>query len=153
MKIEKVRKESFTVIGKEGSTLQGEGFIQKLYDEANAHFNEIAMLARKDEQGNLLGIWGLMSDFSRSYKPWENFNRGLYLAGVEVFDDSVAPAGWNKWTVPAYEYLKVEAEGPDTFDRMVEYLKDHKIELAGAVFDYSCLKTGRNYMYFPVEKT
>ena len=37
MKIEKVRKESFTVIGKEGSTLQGEGFIQKLYDEANAH--------------------------------------------------------------------------------------------------------------------
>ncbi len=96
MKIEKVRKESFTVIGKEGSTLQGEGFIQKLYDEANAHFSEIAMLARKDEQGNLLGIRGLMSDFSRSYKPWENFNRGLYLAGVEVFDDSVAPAGWNK---------------------------------------------------------
>ena len=96
MKIEKVRKESFTVIGKEGSTLQGESFIQKLYDEANAHFNEIAMLARKDEQGNLYGIRGLMSGFSRSYKPWENFNRGLYLAGVEAFDDSVAPAGWNK---------------------------------------------------------
>ena len=30
MNIEKVTKGSFTVIGKEGSTLDGEGFIQRL---------------------------------------------------------------------------------------------------------------------------
>lgn len=44
----KVIKEEFVVIGKEGSTLDGEGFIQKLWNEANAHFCEIAHLAKKD---------------------------------------------------------------------------------------------------------
>lgn len=38
MKIEKIRKESFTVIGKEGSTDDGAGFIQRLWDDANGHF-------------------------------------------------------------------------------------------------------------------
>lgn len=39
----KVRKESFAVIGKEGSTNDGEGFIQKLWDDANGHFDEVAL--------------------------------------------------------------------------------------------------------------
>lgn len=38
----KVIKKSFVVIGKEGSTLDGEGFIQKLWDDANSHFGEVA---------------------------------------------------------------------------------------------------------------
>ena len=33
MKVEKCIKESFAVIGKEGSTLDGQGFIQKLWKE------------------------------------------------------------------------------------------------------------------------
>ena len=41
----KVIKEKFVVIGKEGSTLDGEGFIQKLWDDANSHFSEVAHLA------------------------------------------------------------------------------------------------------------
>ena len=40
-----VIKKKFVVIGKEGSTLDGEGFIQKLWNDANSHFNEIAHLA------------------------------------------------------------------------------------------------------------
>lgn len=81
MKIEKCRKESFAVIGKEGSTLDGQGFIQKLWENANTHFNEVQPLAKKDEAGQLLGIWGAMSDLSRSFRPWEdNFSKGLYLA-------------------------------------------------------------------------
>lgn len=44
----KVIKKSFVVIGKEGSTLDGEGFIQKLWNDANSHFNEVAHLAKKD---------------------------------------------------------------------------------------------------------
>ena len=44
----KVIKEEFVVIGKEGATLDGEGFIQKLWDAANGHFNEVAHLAKKD---------------------------------------------------------------------------------------------------------
>ena len=63
-------KKAFVVIGKEGSTLDGEGFIQKLWDDANSHFSEIAHLAKKDANGNLVGIWGTMSDMSHSFKPW-----------------------------------------------------------------------------------
>ena len=33
----KVIKEEFVVIGKEGSTSDGEGFIQKLWNDANGH--------------------------------------------------------------------------------------------------------------------
>ena len=47
MKIEKVSKDSFVVIGKEGSTRDGDGFIQRLWQDANTHFDEIADLAKK----------------------------------------------------------------------------------------------------------
>ena len=81
MKIEKRIKTSFSVIGKEGSTLEGDGFIQKLWTDANSHFEEVQPLAKIDENGNLAGIWGAMSDCTRSFKPWEdNFSKGLYLA-------------------------------------------------------------------------
>ena len=67
MKISKCVKESFTVIGKEGSTNDGDGFIARLWEDANGHFSEVAHLAKKDGKGNLAGIWGAMSDFSRSF--------------------------------------------------------------------------------------
>ena len=90
----KVIKEKFVVIGKEGSTLDGEGFIQKLWDDANSHFSEVAHLAKKDANGGIVGIWGAMSDISRSFKPWEDgFSKGLYLAGVECVDNAEAPDG------------------------------------------------------------
>ena len=83
MKIERCKKEPFIVIGKEGATTDGTDSIQKLWNDANSHFGEVAHLAKKDENGNISGIWGAMSDFSRSFQPWEGFNQGLYLAGVE----------------------------------------------------------------------
>ena len=52
MKITEISKDSFTVIGKEGSTRDGDGFIQRLWQDANAHFDEIADLAKRDETGN-----------------------------------------------------------------------------------------------------
>ena len=58
MKIEKIIKGSFAVIGKEGSTSDGDGFIQKLWEDTNTHFDQISHLAKKDENGNLVGIWG-----------------------------------------------------------------------------------------------
>ena len=39
MKIEKCIKETFVVIGKEGSTKDGQGFIQKLWSDANSHLS------------------------------------------------------------------------------------------------------------------
>lgn len=152
MKIEKCVKKSFAVIGKEGSTSDGEGFIKRLWDNANSHFEEIRHLAKVDENGNLVGIWGAMSDFSRSFNPWENFSKGLYLAGVECNDDADAPDGWTKWIIPGYEYIYVECENGDTFSQTIEYLKDNSIALAGAVHDFTCPQTGKNYMFFPIRK-
>lgn len=98
-------------------------------------------------------IWGAMSDFSRSFNPWENFNKGLYLAGVECVDDAEAPVGgWTKWIIPGYEYLYVECENDDTFPKAIEYMKDNNIPLVGAVHDFTCPQTGKNYMYFPIRK-
>ena len=152
MKIEKCIKEAFTVIGKEGSTLEEQGFIQKLWSDANSHFAEVSHLAKKDEQGNIVGIWGAMSDFSRSFHPWEdNFSKGLYLAGVECEDNAEAPKGWTKWRIPGYEYIYVECEKENTFSEVLDYMKANNITLAGAVHDFTCPETGKNYMFFPVK--
>ena len=108
MKIESCIKESFSVIGKEGSTEDGAGFVQNLWADANSHFAEVAHCAKKDENGNLVGIWGAMTDFSRSFQPWEDgFRKGLYLAGIECPEDAQSPEGWTKWTVPGFAYLRV----------------------------------------------
>lgn len=144
-------KESFAVIGKEGAALDGEGFIQRLWDDANAHFGEVQHLARRDETGNLVGIWGAMSDLTRSFQPWEDqFSRGLYLAGVECGDDAEAPAGWTKWVVPGYEYICVAADGETTFSDALASLRADGLTLAGAAHDFTCPKTGKSYMLFPI---
>ena len=151
MKITKQIKASFCVIGKEGSTLDGQGFIQKLWEQANTHFDEVRHLAKKEGNGNFAGFWGAMSDFSRSFQPWEeNFSHGLYLAGVECPDDASAPEGWTKWTIPCYEYLCVEVEGASTFPEMLDYMRENSIDLVGAVHDFTCPSSGRNYMFFPI---
>lgn len=153
MKIEKCIKESFVVIGKKGSTEEGNGFIQKLWEDANSHFHEVQHLAKKDENGNIAGIWGAMSNFSHSHKPWEdNFSKGLYLAGVECRDDAEAPEGWVKWIIPGYEYLYVECDRPNVFSEMIEYLNGEGMELAGAALDFTCPETGKNYIFFPIKK-
>ena len=151
MKIEKRIKPSFSVMGKEGSTLDGQGFIRKLWEDANSHFGEVQSLAKKDEHGDLVGIWGTMSDFSRSFKPWEdNFSKGLYLAGVECVDDAQPPKGWTKWTIPGYEYLCAEVESGSTFTDMLDYMKQNDLALVGAVHDFTCPSSGKNFMYFPI---
>lgn len=151
MKIEKRIKPSFSVIGKEGSTLDGQGFIQKLWEDANSHFGEVQSLAKKDEHGDLVGIWGAMSDLSHSFKPWEdNFSKGLYLAGVECVDDAQPPEGWTKWTIPGYEYLCAEVESGSTFTDMLDYMKQNDLALVGAVHDFTCPSSGKNFMYFPI---
>ncbi len=148
----KVIKEEFIVIGKEGSTADGEGFIQKLWQDANGHFSEVAHLAKKDANGNLVGIWGAMSDRSRSFQPWEdNFRKGLYLAGVECVDQAEAPSGWTKWTIPSYEYLVAENHS-GAFEQTMRKMKEARIPLAGAVHEYTDPATGKDYLYFPIRK-
>ena len=153
MIIEKRIKASFSVIGKEGSTQEGTGFIQNLWMAANSSFSEVQPLAKKDENGNLAGIWGAMSDFTLSFKPWEdNFSKGLYLAGVECADDAQAPEGWVKWTIPGYEYLCAEVENGDTVSDVRDYMEANGIALVGAVHDFTRPSDGKNYMFFPIRR-
>lgn len=153
MKINKCTKESFIVIGKEGSTNDGEGFIQKLWEDANSHFNEVEQLAKRDDKGNIIGVWGAMSDLSRSFLPWKNgFTEGLYLAGVECIDQSEAPVGWTKWVIPSYEFVYVENESNDTFQRVIQYLQENDIALVGAAHDFNCPETGKGYLFFPIRR-
>ena len=148
----KVIKKAFVVIGKVGSTLDGEGFIQKLWNDANSHFNEVAHLAKKDANGNLVGMWGAMSDMSHSLKPWEDgFRKGLYLAGVECVDHAEAPDGWTKWIIPGYQYIVVENHN-GVFEDTIGQMKEEGIPLVGAVHDYTDPATGKNYMYFPIRE-
>lgn len=156
MEIKKCIKESFSVIGKEGSTKDGSDFVGRLWEDANNHFSEIKTLAKKDESGNILGVWGLMSDFSRSLMPWsENFTKGLYLAGVEVMNNIEAPENWVKWTVPTFEYLyvRVDKEYENSFSYVLNYMKTNDIKLEGAVFDYNCPEeNGQLYLFFPIRR-
>ena len=148
----KVIKKKFVVIGKEGSTLDGEGFVQKLWNDANGHFSEVAHLAKKDANGNIVGIWGAMSDISHSFKPWEDdFSKGLYLAGVECFDDAKAPDGWTKWTIPGYEYIVVENHEVVS-EETIRKINEKGIALVGAVHDYTDPATGKDYLYFPIRE-
>ncbi len=150
--MENIIKKAFVVIGKEGSTLDGEGFIQKLWDDANGHFDEVAHLAKRDENGNLVGIWGAMSDLSHSFQPWEDgFSKGLYLAGVECVDNAEAPDGWTKWVIPGYEYLVVENHD-GAFGDTIRQMQEEGIALVGAVHDYTDPATGKGYLYFPIRK-
>lgn len=152
MKFEIRKKERFAVIGKLGSTEEGEGFIQRLWQEANSHFDEVVPLAKKTEDGGFAGFWGLMSDKALRFLPWENdFSEGLYLAGVETVDSAEPPEGWVKWVSPGYEFLVAEA-GPTAFTQALEYLKDNGLELAGAVYDYTDPKSGAGYQFFPVRR-
>ena len=146
-------KDSFTVIGKEGSTQDGEGFIPKLWAEANAHFSEISHLAKRNASGDLVGLWGAMSDFSRSFLPWEyGFRQGLYLAGCECEDDAEAPEGWTKWVVPAYEYIYAEQEDENTFRKLMAYMFQKQLSMVGAAQDFTDPKTGKCFVFIPIRK-
>lgn len=151
--MERIIKPAFTVIGMEGSTLDGPDFLPLLWEKANSRFGEVAPLARKHPDGTLCGVWGAMSDMSRSFLPWEeDFTRGLYLAGVEAMDDALPPPGWTRWDIPGYEYIRLEVDNQFCFGRGLALLQDEGLPLAGAVHDFTDPATGTHYMLFPIRK-
>ena len=151
--MERIIKPAFAVIGMEGATTDGPGFIAALWETANSRFGEVAALAKTNEDGSLCGVWGAMSDMSRSFRPWEDgFTRGLYLAGVEVRDDAQPPQGGVRWDIPGFEYIRVENNASDVFPRTLKMIAAEGLTLAGAVHDFTDPATGKSYMCFPVRK-
>ena len=151
-------KPSFTVIGKlgQGPASEGAKWVPALWEEANQNFKEIKDLAQTDEAGNIVGIWGAMSDISESFARWGE--EGKYLAGCEVVDGSEAPAGWTKWFIPSYRYAVIpcdQSNYQDKFNYMIdEFLPHNNYTLAGAVHEFynPAEANGELYLYFPIEK-
>lgn len=153
MTAELCEKPAFAVIGKLGATPDGPDFIKTLWQQANEHFAEIEPLVKRDPQGTPVGFWGAMSDMSGAFAPWEeDFTRGLYLAGAEVRDGAEAPAGWTRWDIPGFVYVKIAGPEPDLFRLGLEYLEAHGLSLAGAVQDFTDPKDGDCYQMFPIQR-
>lgn len=144
------------VIGKEGFCTKEAQQAPALWQEANVHFPEIAPLVMLEADGTPVGFWGAMTDETRSWLPWtEDFSRGYYLAGAEVYADSTAPEGWTKWVMPARKYLKfgiTDGDYAGSFSAGLKELVDRGLKLAGAVCEYTCPRDGKNYYFYPYEE-
>lgn len=156
MKIHEVDLPEIAIIGKLGFCSKENNIVEELWNQANHHFGDVAALGMKENDGSYVGFWGAMSDESMSFLPWEDhFSKGYYLAGIEVYKDAVAPAGWTKWIMPARKYIFVEVQ-KDNYKAIFEDMILNKIpemgyKLVGAVCDYTKPSTGINYLFFPVK--
>lgn len=145
------------IIGQEGFCTKEKNVAQKLWEQANSRFREVAGLGMRNTDGSYVGFWGAMSDETRSFRPWtDDFSRGLYLAGIEVYEDTAVPAGWVKWVMPARKYLVTEID-PERYEETFRTVIDRLIpelgmKLVGAVCDFTEPTTGQNKLFFPVAK-
>ena len=144
------------IIGKEGLCTKEKNVVQDLWKQANSNFSDVADLGMKNADGSYVGFWGAMSDETMSFMPWtDGFSRGLYLAGVEAYEDAPVPDGWTKWVMPARRYLVTEVTSEsykETFRNVIDTLiPDLGMKLAGAVCDFTDPSNGQNKLLFPVE--
>ena len=143
------------IIGREGLCTKEKNVVRELWEQADLRFREVADLGMKNPDGSFVGFWGAMSDETRSFLPWsEDYSRGLYLAGIEVYEDAAVPDGWVKWVMPARTYLVTEVD-PDHYEETFRDVIDRLIpelglKLAGAVCDFTEPATGQNKLFFPV---
>ena len=156
IKYEIIDLPKIAVIGREGLCTKEKNIARELWRQAESDFSEIADLGMKNADGSYVGFWGAMSDETRSFLPWtDGFTRGLYLAGIEAYEDTAAPGGWVKWVMPARRYLVAEVSPEnygETFGTVINSLiPELGMRLAGAVCDFTEPATGRNKLFFPVE--
>ena len=144
------------IIGKEGLCTKEKNVVQNLWQQANSNFRDIADLGMKNADGSFVGFWGAMSDETLSFLPWtDDFSRGLYLAGIEVYENTSAPDGWAKWVLPARKYIVTDV-APENYGETFRNVIDRLIpklgmKLAGAVCDFTEPADGQNKLFFPVE--
>ena len=92
MKYEMIDLPKIAIIGKEGLCTKEKNAVQDLWQQVNSNFTDIADLGMKNADGSFVGFWGAMSDESMTFMPWtDDFSRGLYLAGIEVYEDTPVP--------------------------------------------------------------
>ena len=156
MDIKIVDLPEIAIIGKEGFCTEEANIVQNLWEQANENFDEVLEMGLKEKNGAFVGFWGAMSDETMSFMPWtNNFTRGYYLAGIEVYKDAQAPEGWKKWIMPARKYLVTEVmfeKYMETFMKVIETeISIRNMKLSGAACDYTEPSTGKNFIFFPVQ--
>ena len=136
------------IIGNEGLCTKEKNAVQDLWQQTGSNFSDIADPGIKNAVGSYVGFWGAMSDETMSFLSWtDDFSRGLYLAGLEVYEDTAVPDGWVKWVMPARKYLVTEVQ-PETNERISEYvirslIPEPGMKMAGAVCDLLNRQPGR----------
>lgn len=157
METKLVQLPAIAVIGKQGLCTKEHNVVAELWQEANTHFSEVEPIAMREKNGSLVGFWGAMSDETMSFLPWaDGYSRGLYLAGVEVYQDTPVPEGWTKWILPARTWLVADVL-PGTYGEVFTQVIRQEIprqgfRLSGAACDFTDPATGMNKLFFPVEK-
>ncbi|MBR4142102.1 MAG: AraC family transcriptional regulator, partial [Firmicutes bacterium] len=71
MEFKTLVKEPFCVIGKEIFTWDGDGMIPKVWGIVDKDFSAIEPVILKDENGNPVAKWGVMSSKKRDFSMWE----------------------------------------------------------------------------------
>jgi predicted transcriptional regulator YdeE len=152
MQTKRIQKDAFAVIGKvgEGAAANSREWIPPLWQDANAHFNEISASAKKGENGTPL-IWGAMNDITESNKMWGE--RGKYMVGCEVELDAEPPTGWHKWLIPTQTYIVAKCT-QDTYGEVFSAIVNGpNITIVATVHErYLQPDTGVVELWFPIEE-
>ena len=148
-----IYKDSFAVIGKagQGPADNPQSWILPLWDVANKHYEEIAGLVRKNENGVPL-LWGAMNDEFESNKRWGAV--GKYMAGGEVDIETAAPKGWTKWVIPAQTYLVAACQMDEYLQVFTTIVSALNNEIIGTVHEHYPDPGNPNKVeiYFPIAK-
>ena len=57
-----------------------------------------------------------------------------------------------KWVIPGGQFIKIQREDHNTFEKGLAYLAEQGYELTGAVQDFRDTRTGQNYMCYPIKQ-
>lgn len=147
---------SFSVIGLVGENTDGPRYVDNLWREMNVKGKAIMHLAKKDDDGQIMGAWGLMNDETLSFlPPGKKTEKVVYMAGIEVEDTAKAPKGFTKWSVPEFDYLyaQVGRNKLEVINAVLQYAEENEWEIAGCPFDFMPPDSGGEmFMFFPVQK-
>lgn len=148
------QKTAFTVIGKEGQGPADDApqWVSELWKAVYQDLDQLDEFVNK--QSSEADLWGVMSDDKYWLEPWQD--QGRYLAGIELPSSVQPPEGWQRWELPAMEYLVVKTDAPNldsmTQKMLEEILPREELHLVGAIQEHYLpdFTAGEVELYFPV---
>lgn len=159
MQVKIIRRDSFLVMGKigQGKISTDATWIQSLWNETKTEFETLSYYAKREVNGEIIGLWGITNDCSGKFLPCQE-KEGEYMAGIEVDKNIVLPDGWTVWEVPAFTYLVVECRKKN-YKRvvsyiLVDYMTTEYFRLVGAIQEFYDYKENSDMvtLYFPIER-